>query len=338
MAEAVAAEAAENANGEGAAGEGGEALENKENAGAEGGADGGAGKGGGKDNLSLIEGGGGDGEAQHPATWPETWREEMAKALTGKDSGDDFDKELKRLGRFKSPDNVFKSFREMERKMQSGDLKANNPFPADGTDDEKTAWRKENGIPETAEGYESHLEGIVIGEQDKPIVAEYLKNAHERNESPESVRASLDWYYQTQERLAAEQAERDAEFRSEAVEQLRADMGNDYRPNMQDLKNWLAGGPEGLADNLFGARLADGTLLGDNPQVLSFLVSQMREINPLSTVVPGAGADAMKTVEDRITEIKGILGSDPQRYKRENLDKELLKLVEARDKHKNREN
>lgn len=288
-----------------------------------------------KGKTALETGGEDTAAVASPATWPETWRQDMAKHIAGTDSGEVFDKELKRLERMSTPADAYKSFRELERRMASGEIRAKSEFPADGSDEDKAKWRQDNGIPESPDAYLEKMEGIVIGDDDKPMVESYLASAHEANLPPEAVKTGLDWYYRTQEKVAEEQAGRDASFHDEAVEKLRADMGADYKRNMNDLNGWLASGPEGLADNLFGARLADGTLLGDNPETLSWLVSQMREINPLSTITPSGGTSDIQSVEEEIADIQRLIATDPQKYwgDKEKQDR-FQKLVAARDGHK----
>ena len=317
---------------------GGEDLE----AGAAGGADLGEGQGGGQgSDKTILDGNDGGGKAAAPATWPESWRQEMAKNFAGADNGEAFDKELKRLERYSTPHDVYKAFREKDTLLSSGKYKQDVPFPKDGSDDDKAKWREENGIPDAPEGYMSALDGVVIGDADKELVDSFLKSSHGRNMSPEAVRAGIDWYYETQETMAQQQAEADAEYRQEQRAKFEAEMGGELKDNMRDLRAWLERGPEGLKDNLLGARLADGSLLGDNFEAMSFLVSQMREIDPLSTIVPGGGPGALANAETRIKEIQDIIagrnGKNPQEYyNNPDMQEELAKLVDARDKAKER--
>lgn len=266
-------------------------------------------------------------------TWQEGWRQDIAKAHVGADSGDAYDKELKRLERMSNPADAYKSMRELESRVSSGELRAKSEFPGEGTDEDKAKWRTENGVPAEASGYLDNMEGLVIGEGDKALVDSFLASSHDKNMPPEAVRSAIDWYYQTQEQQAADQAGADATFHNESIETLRADMGPEYQRNMQDLKAWMSNAPEGMADNLFGARLADGSMLGDNPQALTWLVSQMREINPLSTIIPNAGGDAMASVSQEIKEIQNMIATEPQKYWADPAKQDrFAKLVAARDK------
>lgn len=273
-----------------------------------------------------------------PATWPDDWRQRMAAATVGKSEGEEFDKELKRLNRFKSPDNVFKSLRAAEQKITSGELKSTDPFPEDGTDEEKAAWRKAQGVPETPDGYlESLPEGLVIGEHDKPMVESFVKDMHERNVSPEVVHAGLQWYYQEQERQLAERQDQDRQIRSESEDALRAEMGGDYRPNLQNMHSMLdTYAPEGLKERLFSARMADGTALGDDADFLRFMTATAREINPTATILPGHSGNKAQSIDEELSDLKSMMSDQRSEYwrgpKAEQHQKRYRELLEAKQR------
>ena len=154
---------------------------NAGNAGNEGGAGAGGADGGGvlKPNTVVNTD---DKAAPAPPTWPADWRDQMASALPEAERA----KELERLKRFNSPNEVYKSNRELESRMSSGEFK--RPLPKDATPEQLSAWRKENGIPEKAEEYFPKIkmkDGLVIGEQDKPYVNKFLESLHGTNASVE---------------------------------------------------------------------------------------------------------------------------------------------------------
>lgn len=268
---------------------------------------------------------GGEEQADKPAggDWPDDWREKLA-------GGDE--KLLARLKRFASPANVLKSWRELETRVSSGEFKKS--LPANATEEQVAAYRKEHGIPEAPDGYFEALDGTVIGEADKPIVAEFMALAHADNLPPAQVKKTLDWYYATKERLAQEQAEADTAYRAQAVEELRGEYGGEFKRNFTDLKAWVGSAGDDVANLFFGARLPDGTLLGDNPAVLKWMIGQMREMNPLSAVVPSGGGDAMSSVESEIAEIEKLMNTNREAYWRdEGKQKRLRELYAAREKH-----
>lgn len=255
--------------------------------------------------------------------WPDDWREKLA-------GGDE--KMLARLKRFASPANVLKSWRELETRVSAGEFKKS--LPPNATEEQVAAWRKENGIPEAPEGYFDALDGTVIGEADKPIVAEFMDLAHKSNLPPAQVKQTLDWYYATQERLAQEQAERDTAYRAQSVEELRGEYGGEFKRNFTDLKAWVGSAGDEVADLFFGARLPDGSLLGDNPAVLKWMIGQMREISPLSTVVPSNTGNPAQAVDGEIAEIEKLMRDNPEAYWRDGAKQQRLQeLYRAQEKH-----
>ena len=84
------------------------------------------------------------------------------------------------------------------------------------------------------------------------------------------------------------------------------------------------------------ARLADGTPLASNPKVIRALLAAAREINPAATVVPAAGADALKTLDDELAGLEQMMGDRRSEYwkgaKAETLQARYRTLVDAKTK------
>ncbi len=250
---------------------------------------------------SVLDGGpAGDSLPPVPQDWPDDWREKAA-------AGDE--KQLARLARYASPQAALKALGEAQNRIAAG-LK-HTPFPADATPEQAAAWRAEAGIPATPEEYDLALPGgYVIGEEDKEPVSDFLKHAHDANMHPEQVKSALNWYYENQEKQVQLQAQADAESFRETEEALRQEWGADYRRNVNLAASMLDAAPAGVKENLIGARLADGTPLGNHPDVLRWLSGLARELNPLATVVPGSGATAAAAVENEIAAIEARMGGD----------------------------
>lgn len=256
------------------------------------------------------------------------WREKMA-------SGDE--KVLKQLERYATPDQVAKALIETKRKISAGEFK--KPLAADASPEDVAAWRQENGIPESFDKYEVKLSnGMVIGEEEKPFVDEFLKVAHAVNATPETVNKMLGWYYETTDARAEEQIQSDLAYKREAEETLRSEWGADYKTNLNLLNSVFDTAPEGLKQNLMSARLADGTVLGNNPEALKFLAGLAREINPIATVVPGAGAGAPQAIADEIAKLTKLAGDYDSEYWKgpnsANMQKRLDDLLAAQSRMK----
>lgn len=275
----------------------------------------------------------GDGGQQQAAT-PD-WRARFA--------GEDKDA-LKRLGRFSDEVAFFKSYRALEGKLSSGEYKRN--LPADASEADIKAWRKEQGIPADDAEYVSKLalpNGLVLGEEDKPIVESFAKKAHAGNWTPQQFNDAVSWYYENLDQQRAEREDADAAYKQNSEEALRADwQGPEYRRNLTAVNNLLAGAPEGVADRILAGRTADGRLFGDDPAIIKWLAQMAFELNPAATVVPSSVGDMGKTIDDRINDINNLMrapkGSPEWRsyWKNDKVQQEYRDLLDAQAKMKSR--
>lgn len=167
---------------------------------------------------SLAEGGVPDRAPALTPTWPDDWRQQLA--------GDD-KAYLKTLERFDSPSALAKSYREMQAKISSGQIKAAAPGP-NATPEEVATWRKENGLPEAPQGYLEKLElpnGMVIGEADKPIVAQFAEQAFADNIDPKAFNGLVAKYYAMQDAQAQERMAADSQFKLTSTDELNKEWG-----------------------------------------------------------------------------------------------------------------
>lgn len=234
--------------------------------------------------------------------WPADWRQKYA----GEDP-----KILKRLERYGSPKAALDALFAAQAKVsEKGTRLRDGAAP-----DEVAQWRTENGIPDSPDKYELNLpNGLIIGEADREGVSDFLKQAHEANMHPSQVNQAVAWYLGKQEQAVAEQSARDEETRMSAEDELRAEYGPDYRRNVSIANQLLDGAPEGVKDRLLAARGPDGTPLGNDPALIRWLVGVSRELNPITTVVPGSGTNAVQAVESEIAEMRKMMGDRTSEY------------------------
>ncbi len=237
--------------------------------------------------------------------WGADWREKHA-------DGDE--KVLKRLQRYTDPGAAMDAMLAAQNKIASGDLKS--ALPEDATEDQIATYRQDNGIPDTAADYEINLaSGLVIGEQDQPVVDSFLEAAHAGNFPPSQVNQALDWYMQHTEQMAEAQDIADDESAVVCEEALRLDWeGGEYRVNTTLARNFLDSAPEGLKENIMGGRMADGTPIGNNADMIRFLAQSAREINPIATIVPGTGEGAMQAITSEMGELRTLMGDRSSKY------------------------
>lgn len=269
-----------------------------------------------------------DTPAEPPPYWPDDWRENYAK-------GDP--KILNRLKRFDSPKAAIDSFFAADKKLSSGLHKM--ALPDNATPEQLAEWRSTAGIPDSAAGYLEHLalnDGLLIGDDDAPIVGEFLETAHEANMTPAQVSRAINWFFETQEAQAEQQRTSDDANRARFDDELRQEWGTMYRRNLAAVKGLLAGAPEEVSNGIIGGRLADGTPIGNHPATLRWLANLAMEINPAATVVPGAGTNSVGQIESEIAAIEKRMGGDKKErdayFKDEAAQARYRDLITARDR------
>lgn len=272
---------------------------------------------------TTISSGDDDKQAVAPADWPEDWRQKLA--------GDD-ERLSKRLERMNSPADVLKSWRALEQKQSTGELKT--VLPEGATDEQVAEYREANGIPTEPKGYLEKLpDGVIIGENDQDMVNGFLDAMHEQNASPELVGKSIEWFYSRQEQAVAALHEEDNAFKADAEETLRAEWGGEYKDNIKAFESFIDTAPESIRDLIRTGRLADGSVIGNNPDVLKWFSAMSKEINPAATVVPGSAGTSAQSIDDEIAKIEGTMRSDRAAYNKDSaMQDRYMKLLQAKEK------
>ena len=237
-----------------------------------------------------------------PQTWPDDWRRQMA--------GDD-EKENKRLERMKSPADLFKSYRELE-KLKSSYTPPPKAPGKDATPEEVKAYRDQIGVPESHDKYDlSFDDGTVIGEDIRPHFDGFLKYAHENNMSPDQVKGIAKFYMadianqQQQVKIANDEA------RVNGLADLKSEWGGEFKGNINAIQSLFVDAPEGTMDRLMSAAGADGLKFANNPDNIRWLVSLAKTINPVASLLPSGITDE-SSIDTELDKLKSQMTSkDP---------------------------
>lgn len=262
-----------------------------------------------------------------PADWPADWREKLA----GGDA-----KKLEFYKRYASPAALGDGALAMRSKVATGELKPT--LPENATPEQVAEFRKANDVPDKPDGYMEKLpEGMVIGETDKALWAEFAKGMHDANMPKGVMTQVLAGYHQIAEKIASDRAEADKVFRTESDDALHAEWGGEYRGNLGTIMNYMnATFGEDTANNLLGARLSDGKPLANSPAILKALLQAATDAGHTNVVVHGATGDVGKDIQSRKAEIKKMMADQSSDYhvgpKSPALKKEYLQLLEAEEK------
>ena len=246
----------------------------------------------------------------HNALKNADWRDGIA--------GDD-DKFKSQLQRFDSPAALGTAYREAQQKIRSGQLKPE--LPEDATEEQVKTFREQNNIPLEVEGYLEDLpDGLVIGDEDKDIMLDFLGAMHEIN-APKAVGdAMVKWYNEFEVKQQDAIAALDAEQTREATEFLRnseTGWGNDFQTNMNLINSLLESnfGEEQRAQLLNG-RFQDGRGFFNDPMLLMGLANIARQINDVAPLI-AQDPDKLKSLNDEIAEIEKVMATDRSTYNKD---------------------
>jgi len=280
-----------------------------------------------KPAATVLEGDPAAAPVAAPADWPDDWRTKIAATD---------EKLLKRLERFASPKALTDSYLALEQRIKTGELKLAK-LPDDATDEQKAEWRKAQGVPEKVDDYLAELpEGLVIGEEEKGLVEDFLKDMHGKDIPKKFVQEALAWNQKQKELQQDALFEANTQAKQLTEDTLRTEFGNEYRANLNQVKALLSSAPDGAGDLLMSAQTPEGVALFNNPGVIRWLVNLAKEINPVATLT--GGSNTPSAIEDRMTTIQKMMGDHSSEYWKgpnaEKLQAEYRTLIEAKQRHK----
>ncbi len=251
------------------------------------------------------------------------WR----KAMSGGD-----EKSLKTFERYASLSDVGKAYREAQAKISAGDFL--RPPPANATPEQLTEYRKTIGVPEKPEGYFEKLpNGLVIGEDDKPLFDKFATAMHSMNTPPQVMHTAVKWYYDLQNEQIEAQKSIDSQAKPNLEAKLKEAWGGDFGINANIYRNFIDSVPKEVKSTLTQARDAEGNFILYQPEVVSWLVAQAREINPAAHIAPADGGGSIQSVQGEIDRIEKVMREKRTEYNKDiAMQDRLRKLYDARIK------
>lgn len=227
------------------------------------------------------------------ASWRDDWRDQLVAKLPAAER----EKEISRLKRFASPENVFKSLRELERKQSSGQLKA--ALPENATPEEIATFRKANGLPEKPEGYGlAFPAGLEVSDADKADLGKFSEAMHKAHAPPAVVKAAFDYFAQMRTEAMQKLHENALEKVVASQAEMRAEYGKDYKRNIEMANRFISMHAGENAGDLVNLKLADGTALGNHPAFTRMMVNAgLASADDDALIIPEGGGSAQSMVE-----------------------------------------
>lgn len=255
--------------------------------------------------------------------WPEDWRDQFAK-------GDE--KALKQFARYASPEAMADALLAAQKRISQGELGVKKPGK-DAKPEEIAAYRASIGVPDKPETYFENLpNGLVIGDNDKPLFDKFASLMHEDNVPTGTMQKVVDWYYkEVVEEGEQQRYEMNKEAKQATEDALRQEYGPEYRAQVNGITNLLSSLPDGAGELLANAVGADGISLFNNPAVIRAMVHLVNEVNPTASVIPGGSSP--QAMADRKSALKEIMSTDRARwFKEPALQEEYQRIVKAEEK------
>ena len=244
------------------------------------------------------------------------WRKVLA--------GDDTDA-LKTLERYATPSDYHKSFTEAQktiRAKQEGMIK----LPGESaTDEERAAFQKALGIPAAPDKYEINAkppEGLELGDADKAFLSKVTAKLHATGgfaATPEVANMAHELYFEAMQEQAAVMAAMAVQKKHEGKATLTKLYGQNLDLELKHAQNALvAFGPRDpqKARAMLDRQFADGTTLGDDPEIVQLLVRASRATHEdpmmLATLSGGlpSNAGSVQAAIDEIMKTKGTPAYD----------------------------
>lgn len=228
------------------------------------------------------------------------WRQKIA----GEDA-----KLLKTLEKYKTPKDLADGYLNLQKEFHK--TRPVPELPKDATKEQIAEYREKTGIPESWDKYDTNLaDGIVIGENDKPIVDKYLQKAYEMNLKPAEVKQSLQAYFEITNQMQSEAIKQSELQQQEVVKGLQKEWGSQYKDNLNIVSAHLEKslGADELS-KLNSATLADGTFLINNPKILNHFLNQAKTEMGGNTITPSGTLDFV-SLNERKAQLEKIANTD----------------------------
>ena len=251
----------------------------------------------------------------------DNWRASLAGGDT---------KELERLARFKTPADLFKSYRELEGKLSARQA-APAALPADATPEQVAEYRKSMGVPDTPEGYKiAAPKDYAMSPAEAGVLGEFAKAMHAKHMPPAAVAEATGFFFAQQAAIKQQANAADNAMRQQWNNEVRKELGSDYDMLMDagkaSLQREFADKGDELA-SILNARLPSGGRLGDNPFFTKLIIDRALDngfgdrIEANSIEASGRGS-----IAEQRSKIEALMFTDPAAY--DARQGELQRLIE----------
>lgn len=252
------------------------------------------------------------------ASWPTDWREQSVAAI-----GDP--KASKMLERFQNVPEMAKALYAAQQKIRSGEYK--RAAPTGDNPEEIKAWREEQGIPDSPDGYE--IPGVDLATLDpgtKQTIDHLRSRLHAESFDKGKATVVATLLQEVAQMEMERTAQADATNRDAIEDTLRAEWGADYRRNLNMNGALLTQHFGDGMDSLLNARTPEGRRLADMPEFNRFLNAMARTSG--GDILFDGDVKGGASIDGRLEQIRQVMNSNINEYYAKGLDKEYAQLLE----------
>lgn len=234
---------------------------------------------------------------------------EVAQGGSGKDFLNLIPEDLREhpsLSPIKDVENLARSYVNAQRLIGADKI----PMPVNPTEEDLDRIYNKLGRPESPEQYGISADGNVITEE---RATEYADIAHKLRLTPEQANGVLEYYRSAVQHDLDAVGELNAKAIEETTAALQAEWGNNFDAKIESAQKVV---DQFGAGNIMEMQLADGTKLGNHPEVIKTFakIAEFRQnVTSEDTVSESTSALGM-SVQQASNEIQAIMGDRSHAY------------------------
>jgi len=210
------------------------------------------------------------------------------------------------LSPIKDVENLARSYVNAQRLIGADKI----PMPVNPTDEDLDRIYSKLGRPESPDQYGISSDGNIITEE---RATEYADIAHKLRLTPDQAKGVLDYYRSVAENDMTTMASTNAQAMEQSASALQAEWGDAYDAKMQSAQKVV---DQFEAGNIMEMQLADGTKLGNHPDVIRAFakIADFRQTVTSEDTVSESTSSMGMSVQQAGNEIQAIMGDRSHAY------------------------
>ena len=210
------------------------------------------------------------------------------------------------LSPIKDVENLARSYVNAQRLIGADKV----PMPVNPTDEDLDRIYDRLGRPESPDKYGISPDGNIITEE---RATEYADIAHRLRLTPDQAQGVLDYYRSVAENDLTSMTNANAQALEQSAAELQAEWGDNYDAKMQSAQKVV---DQFEAGNIMEMQLADGTKLGNHPEVIRAFakIADFRQTVTSEDTVSESTSSMGMSVQQAGNEIQAIMGDRSHAY------------------------